>query len=86
MESYKIEFAKSVRKDFRGMPKKDARRILACISELADDPRTPGSKKLSGEEVWRIRIGQYRVIYEIHDNKIMVLILKVGNRKDIYRK
>ncbi|HMO52574.1 MAG TPA: type II toxin-antitoxin system RelE/ParE family toxin [Kiritimatiellia bacterium] len=86
MASFKIEFATSVRKDFRNIPKQDAARILKRIEGLAGNPRPPDSKKLSGDDAMRIRIGVYRVIYEIRNDALIVLILRVGHRKDIYRK
>jgi len=86
MASFKIEFATSVRKDFRSIPKQDAARILKRIDGLAGNPHPPDSKKLSGDDAMRIRIGVNRVIYEIRNDTLIVLILKVGHRKDIYRK
>lgn len=86
MASYKIEFATGVRKDFRKIPKQDATRILKRIERLAENPRPPDSKKLAGDDAMRIRIGTYRVIYEINDEVVLVLILRVGHRKNVYRK
>ncbi len=86
MASFKIEFAISVRKDFRHIPKQDAVRILKRIEGLADAPRPPDSKKLSGNDAMRIRVGVYRIIYEIRDDVLVVLILRVGHRKDVYRR
>lgn len=85
MASYRIEFATSVRKDFRTIPGQDAARILKRIEGLAENPRPPDSKKVSGGDAMRIRIGVYRVIYEIHHDALIVLILRVGHRKDINR-
>lgn len=86
MASYRIEFAKSVRKDFKRIPKNDADRILKKIESLAENPRTPESKKLTNDNSHRIRIGNYRVIYDIEDEVLIVLILRIGNRKDVYRR
>lgn len=86
MASYRIEFAKGVRKDFKGIPKRDADRILKKIESLAENPRPNESKRLTNDESHRIRIGNYRVIYDIEDEVLIVLILKVGNRKDVYRR
>ncbi|MGJ3243681.1 MAG: type II toxin-antitoxin system RelE family toxin [Opitutales bacterium] len=85
MASYKVEFSKSARMDFKGLPKNDALRILEKIKSLESDPRPLGSKKLKGEESYRIRIGMYRVIYDIRDSLLVVLVLRVGHRKEIYR-
>ena len=86
MESYSIEFVKSVRKDFKGIPKVDAERILGKIESLSGDPRPVDCQKLTNEDAYRIRIGSYRVLYEIRDQVLIVLVLKVGHRKDIYRR
>ena len=85
MESYKIVFKKSVSKDFKKIPKKDAVRILKVIQSLADDPHPPQSKKLSGQERYRLRQGSYRVLYSIEDEKLVITVVKVGNRRDVYR-
>lgn len=85
MASYKVEFAKSLRKDFRRIPKADAERILKRIQSLANDPRPEDSKKLKNDSALRIRIGNYRLVYEIRETILLVLVLKVGHRKDIYR-
>ncbi len=59
--------------------------IKSAIAGLADNPRPFGYKKLKGEEAYRIRVGSYRIIYEIDDHKIIVTVVSVGHRKDIYR-
>jgi len=61
-----------------------AKRVTRAISALADDPRPPSSKKLVGADAWRIRIGDWRVIYQIRDEKLTVLVVRVGHRRDIY--
>ena len=85
MASYRIVFKKSVAKDLRPIPKKDVQRILKSIDGLADDPRPAGAEKLSGDEKYRIRQGNYRILYEIEDDIITVTIVKVGHRRDVYR-
>jgi mRNA interferase RelE/StbE len=85
MEFYKVEFAKSVRKDFKKIPPLETGSILNAIFELAKDPRPPSSRKLKGEKLYRIRIGNYRVIYEIQDERLLVSVIKLGHRKDIYK-
>jgi mRNA interferase RelE/StbE len=60
-------------------------RVIAAIRGLVDEPRPAGVKKLSGREAWRIRAGDYRVIYEIRDESLVVLVLAIGHRRDIYR-
>ena len=86
MEKYSVEFKKSAVKDLREFPKKDVERILAVIRALADNPRPLGSKKLSAQERYRIRQGDYRIIYEILDNVLVVIVVKIGHRKDVYSK
>ncbi len=85
MASYKIVFKKSVPKDFRQIPKKDIQRILKRIDNLKEDPRPVGVEKLSDDEKYRIRQGNYRILYMIEDEIITVTIVKVGHRRDIYR-
>ena len=85
MAGYKIYFKKSVEKDFRIIPKKDLQKILSRIKALAKDPKPPGHEKLTGQERYRIRQGQYRIIYSIHDEELTVWVVKVGHRKDVYR-
>lgn len=85
MASYRIVFKKSVAKDLRQIPNKDVERILQRIDSLANDPRPVGVEKLSGDDKFRIRQGNYRILYAIDDDVITVTIVKVGHRRDIYR-
>ena len=85
MASYELVVKKSVAKDLRAFPKPDVKQIMQHIRSLADDPRPPGCEKLSGQERYRIRQGAYRVIYEIEDAGLTVLVVKVGHRRDVYR-
>ena len=85
MASYKIVFKKSVAKDLRQIPKKYIQRILKRIDSLKEDPRPAGVEKLSGDEKYRIRQGNYRILYMIEDEIITVTIVKVGHRRDVYR-
>ena len=86
MARYEVRFRKSVGKDFDPIPKRDAQRIVAAIASLADDPRPPQCKKLSGSEKYRLRCGAYRVLYEIQDDVLVVCVVKVGHRRKVYRK
>lgn len=89
MTSYKIVFKNSVKKDFKRISnKREIERILDAIQSLGHAPRPVGVIKLKvqGEPYWRIRIGDYRVIYEIRDSEKVISILAVGHRKDIYQK
>ena len=78
-------FKKSVAKDLRQIPNKDVERILERIDSLANDPRPVGVEKLTGDDKFRIRQGNYRILYAIDDDVITVTIVKVGHRRDIYR-
>ena len=85
MGKYRIELKKSVSKDFESIPKKDLQRIILAIKSLADDPRPPPSRKLSGLEQYRLRQGNYRILYSIKDDLLIVFVVAVGHRKEIYR-
>jgi len=84
MANYRIEFRKSVEKDLRSIPQSGQIRILQRIGQLTDDPRPPLSKKLSGQDRYRIRQGNYRILYEIKDDVLLVTVVKVGHRRDVY--
>lgn len=86
MASYKLVIKKSVAKDLRKIPKQDVERVLARIRSLADDPRPLGAEKLSGEEKYRVRQGNYRVLYTIDDIEVCVVVVKVGRRREVYRR
>lgn len=85
MARYELRFKASVAKDLRNVPPADVRRILARIDTLRDDPRPPGSEKLSAQERYRLRQGNYRILYTVADVEIVVEIVKVGHRREIYR-
>ncbi len=86
MALFELEFANSVRKDLRKVDRSEVSRILEEIEKLAEDPRPNGCKKLTNAELYRIRIGNYRVIYEILDTRLVVHVVKVGHRKEVYKK
>ena len=85
MAQYRIVVRKSVAKDLKKIPKKDAKQIVKAIQSLAQDPRPPQSKKLSGEEKYRLRCGVYRVLYEIQDKQLIICVVRVRHRKDVYK-
>jgi mRNA interferase RelE/StbE len=85
MASYRLTFRKSVAKDLRSIPPNDLSRILKRIEALADDPRPIGSEKLSGQERYRVRQGVYRIVYEIQDEELVIIVVKVGHRREVYR-
>jgi mRNA interferase RelE/StbE len=86
MGKYRIVFRKSVAQDLRRIPNQDLRRILATIDSLSGEPRPSGVERLSGQEKYRVRQGNYRIIYEINDKEVVVIVVKVGHRKDVYRR
>ncbi len=86
MDEYRIEIKKSAAKELKKIQERDQERIIERIRSLAQDPRPPGSKKLSGEEKYRIRQGAYRILYQIFDDIILVVVVKIGHRKGVYKK
>lgn len=85
MASYNLSFRKSVVKDLRPIPAADVKRILKRIDLQREDPRGEGCIKLSGGERYRVRTGVYRILYEILDEQVLVIVVKIGHRREIYR-
>ena len=85
MARYSLEVKKSVTKDLRSIPRRDVRRILKKIEALANDPRPAGAEKLSTQERYRIRQGRYRILYEIQDKILLVVVVKIRKRDEVYR-
>ncbi len=85
MANYSLAFKKSVAKDLRNIPRKDVKRILKCIELLREDPRAEGCIKLSGQERYRVRQGVYRIIYEIQDSRLIILVVKIAHRGVVYK-
>jgi mRNA interferase RelE/StbE len=83
--TYKISILLRAQKQLARIPANDYKKVKQSILDLAEDPRPPGSKKLKGRPGWRIRQGNYRVIYEIQDDKLIIIVLDIGDRKDIYK-
>ncbi len=86
MAKYKVVFKRSVYKDLKPIPKADVKRIFERVDTLANDPRGHGCEKLSGQERYRIRQGIYRIVYEIEDDVLTVIVVKVGHRGQIYER
>ena len=86
MARYNLVVKPSVTRDVKGIPSPDLKRILGRIEALRDDPRPPGSVKLSGMEYYRVRQGDYRIVYEIQDDILVIVVVKIGHRREIYRK
>lgn len=83
--TYRIEISRRAAKAVTGLDKPLWRRVLAAIEALASEPRPGGCRELAGQETLRIRVGDYRVVYEIHDQVLLVLVVDIGHRREIYR-
>jgi mRNA interferase RelE/StbE len=83
--SYSLGVRRSAAKEIGDLQKADCKRVVAKIQSLASNPRPNGCEKLSGAEKYRIRQGDYRILYEIDDSTKSVIIVKVGKRKEVYR-
>ena len=82
---YRVILPKSVQKELDRLSDEIVKRILARLAELETNPRPGDVKKLKGRNAWRIRVGDYRVIYEIHDRELQILVVTVGHRREVYR-
>lgn len=85
MAQFNVIVRKSVSKDLSQIPKQDVQRILNAIQALSQDSRPPQSKKLSGDEKYRLRCGVYRVLYEIQDEQLIVCVVRARHRRDVYK-
>lgn len=86
MASYKIEWKNTAYKELQKLPRPIITRVVAAVSELSNEPFPRGVKKLVGSEFsYRIRIGDYRVVYEVFENRLIIEIVRVRHRKDVYR-
>ena len=84
--AYQVTFSPRARREIQSLPRAAQVRIAPRIAALADEPRPPGVKKLSGEaELYRIRVGDYRVIYDVMDEQLVILVVGVGHRRAIHR-
>jgi mRNA interferase RelE/StbE len=83
---YTVELNPSARRDFANLHGSIAERVERALHDLEENPRPPGCKKLVGQErLYRIRVGDYRVIYEIHDERVRVFVIRIRHRRDVYR-
>ena len=85
MASYRLLVKPSAVREIEALPRQDRPRIIARISSLARDPRPPGCEKLSGRGQYRLRQGNYRILYEVQDLDLVVVVVKVGHRREVYR-
>jgi mRNA interferase RelE/StbE len=81
---YKIELRPAAVRALRKLDPQVARRVHAAIALLAEDPRPPASRPLRGRPAWRVRVGDYRVIYTIEDDVLLVIVVALGHRRDVY--
>jgi mRNA interferase RelE/StbE len=83
---YQIEFSRQADRQFRNLPSQIQQRLKSRIDSLSSAPRPHGSEKLSGvDQLYRIRVGDYRIIYAVEDNRLLVLVVKIGHRREVYR-
>ncbi len=86
MARYRVEISRTAEKQLRKLVSPDRGKVVRALERLGDDPHPPGSRKLSGyTDVFRIRVGVYRVLYSVEGRRLIVIILKIGHRKDVYR-
>ncbi len=85
MAEYEVFFKESVWKDLKKVPKANLKKILSRIRKLKGNPRPIGCEKLTDLELYRVRQGQYRIVYSIQDNELTVWVIKIGHRKNVYR-
>ena len=86
MASYEIEVSRSAERQLRKLPRSEQQRIVQAILPLAQNPRPRGARKLSGyDDVFRIRVGHYRILYSVSSAALVIIILKIGHRRAIYR-
>lgn len=83
--SYTVEILRSAQKELTGIEIRERTRIVEAIRGLSVNPHPQGSKKLTGRPAWRIRVGDYRVIYERHEDRLVILVVAIGHRREIYR-
>ena len=86
MASYRVEVTRSAERQLRRLPHLDRERVARTMLALADDPFPRGTRKLSGyDDVFRVRVGRYRILYSVSNTEVIIVILKIGHRKDVYR-
>ncbi len=87
MSRYRVHLARRAVKSIARLPRAEQQRIRAAIDLLADEPRPPGCVALTGEAgVYRVRVGDYRILYEVVDERLLILVVRVGHRRDVYRR
>lgn len=84
---YSVRFERRAEKELKRLDTRDRKRVFRAIEALADEPRPKGVKKLKGEttDIWRVRVGSYRVLYTIKEDHLVVFVVRIGHRKDVYQ-
>jgi mRNA interferase RelE/StbE len=86
-DRYRVEFSRPADRQFRALPAEVQRRIALKVNALADAPRPRGAEKLEGvEALYRLRVGDYRIVYQIREQVLLILVVRVGHRRDVYRR
>ncbi len=86
MSRYRVDVAHRAVKALAALPRQEQQRVRAAIDLLADNPRPPGCTKLTGEDhVYRVRVGVYRIVYEVLDDRLLVHVVRLGHRRDVYK-
>ena len=86
MKRYRIELKPSAAKSLDKLPADLQKRIVRALDVLADNPRPSGVVKMAGDDdLWRLRVGDFRIVYEIHDDVLLVMVLRIGHRREVYR-
>lgn len=85
MASYRLLIKPSAAKELEGLPTKERKRIVTRMQALSTQPRPPGCEKLTGHDLFRVRQGRYRILYEVQDQDLVVTVFKIGHRRDVYR-
>ena len=86
MASYEIEISRTAERQLKKLAEEDQLRVVRAVLALTEEPRPRGSRKLTGyDDVFRIRVGRFRVLYSVSDARLVILVLKIGHRRDVYR-
>lgn len=84
MSAYRVELRPAAVRALRKLDRQVARRVHGAIALLAEDPRPPGARRLKAREGWRVRVGAYRIIYTIEDDVLLIVVVTLGHRRDVY--
>lgn len=86
MDSYELRWKMSAVKELKALPKRTRERVLLAVSSLVTEPFPPGSRKLRGSRIaYRLRVGDYRVVYAVHGSELVIEVVRLGHRREVYR-